>query len=259
VRIHRATVRIVPLDRTAGSADGTQDLVTPPTLDLENTSGRPVEFLRVGFGAEPRFYDVVGFDVALEGGGTFVLRPDWRTWSNTVPAGEAGPLTARVVGVRFQDGGTWGSIDDAAAPALSPLPATSHPARFENPPGAPVVVVEAKTVAGPFDGEGESRLPVVTLANTTDRRITHLKLRFKAGSPAHAVSAFPADIAPRGTYTFRSGSTVDGDPARMHVQVLGVRFDNDDIWGAFDTRIDTREPTVSVPQYIHRPEPEADP
>jgi beta-lactamase regulating signal transducer with metallopeptidase domain len=266
VRIRRATVRIVPLDRPSGSADGSQELVTPPTLDLENTSSRRVGFVRVGFGAEPRFYDMVWFAVEMEAGGSFHLQPDWRTWSNTVPADESGPLMARVVGVRFEDGGTWGSIDDdpARAPAprsvMSPArPATSYPARFENPAGAPVVVVEARTSAGPLDDEGQSRLPVVTLANTTDRRITHLKLRFKAGTPAHAVTAFAADIAPRGTYTFQSQSTFDGDPLRMHVQVLGVRFDNGDIWGAFDTRIDTRDPTVSVPQYIHRPDPGHDP
>jgi len=266
VRIRRATVRIVPLDRPAGSAVEHQEIVTPPTLDLENTSGRRVEFVRVGYGSEPRWYDVSGFDVAMAAGGSYVLEPDWRTWSNTVSAGEAARLVARVEGVRFEDGGTWGSIDDdtARAPALhsvmSPIwTATSYPARFENPQGAPVVIVEARTSAGPLDEEGQSRLPVVTLANTTDRRITHLKLRFKAGAPAHAVSAFAADIAPRGAYTFRSESTFDGDPERMHVQVLGVRFDNDDVWGAFDTRIDTREPTVSVPQYIHRPDPEHDP
>lgn len=266
VTIRRATVRIVPLDRPAGSADGPQEIVTPPTLDLENTSHRRVAFVRVGFGAEPRYYDIVGFDLEMEAGGSSHLQPDWRTWSNTVPSGEAGPPLARVVGVRFEDGGTWGSLGDDTArapaphPVMSPtVPATSYPARFENPPEAPVVILEARTSAGPFDAEGQSRLPVVTLSNATDRRVTHLKLRFKAGTPSHAVSAFAADIAPRGTYTFRSESTFDGDPARMHVQLLGVRFDNGDIWGAFDTRIDTREPTVSVPQYIHRPDPGHDP
>jgi hypothetical protein len=38
------------------------------------------------------------------------------------------------------------------------------------------------------------------------------------------------------------------------VQLLGVRFEDGLVWGAFDTTIDTREPTVSVPQYIHRPD-----
>jgi beta-lactamase regulating signal transducer with metallopeptidase domain len=252
VRIRRATVRIVPLD-------GTEDFVTPPTLDLENTSGRRVVFVRIGFGAESRWHDVAGFDVEMEAGGSHVLRPDWRTWSNTVSAGEAVSLVARVVGVRFGSGDTWGSIEGAAGRLPAPPPSRSYPSRFENPPGAPVVVVEARTGAGPLDEAGQSRLPVMTLANTTDRRITHLKLRFKAGTPAHAVTAFAADIAPRGAYTFRSESTFDGDPARVHIQVLGVRFDNGDIWGAFDTTIDTREATVSVPQYIHRPGPESDP
>jgi hypothetical protein len=130
-----------------------------------------------------------------------------------------------------------------------------------NAPGAPVVIVDARTSATTPEGaagwggeDGVSSLPVVRLANTTTRRVTALKLRFKANRPAHAVSAFAADIAPLGAYLFRSDHLVDGDPADMRVQLLGVRFEDGSIWGAFDTSIDTRDETIAVPQYIQSPD-----
>ena len=251
--IRTATARIVPLDAPATSGKDREVLVTPPTLTLENASEQRVVFVRVEFGSESRWNDTVGFPVAIEPNGSYLLQPDWRSWSNTVRAGETGRLVARVVGVRFEDGDDWGSLE-AASQTSDALPGTSYPARFENPSGAPVIIADARTARSPSSRRGESRLPVVTLTNTTRQRITHLKLRFKANAPAHAVSAFAADIAPLGTYVFRSNSLVDGDPERMHVQLLGVRFEDGTVWGAFDTTIDTRDPTISVPQYIHRPD-----
>jgi len=38
------------------------------------------------------------------------------------------------------------------------------------------------------------------------------------------------------------------------VQLLGVRFEDGSIWGAFDTVIDTREETIAVPQSIQKPD-----
>jgi hypothetical protein len=294
--VRDAAVRVAPLDGFDAPGDAGEVLVTAPTFALENLSDRRIDFVRVGYGVAAGWNDSAGFQATIAPRGSYTLEPDWRSWSNTVPAEQILRVVARVVGVRFADGGTWGAPGEAVAPASAPSPAAqpapappatpspagtpaptaprastgaratnaaaaSYVARFENPPGVPVVIVDARTsaaapnIATGWGGtDGVSSLPVVRLLNTTTRRVTALKLRFKANRPAHAVAAFAADIAPRGTYVFRSDHLVEGDPADMRVQLLGVRFEDGSIWGAFDTRIDTREETIAVPQYIRKPD-----
>ena len=132
-------------------------------------------------------------------------------------------------------------------------------AGFDNRPGAPLVIVDARTRTVPLDPrggfgqaalDGLTNLPVVTLENTTSRRIKGVKLRFKAEPGSHGVSAFATDIPPMGRAVFRSDTLIQGDPARMRIQVIGVGFEDDSLWGAFDTEIDARDETIDVPQYI---------
>jgi len=292
--VRDAAVRVAPLDGFDAPGDAGEVLVTAPTFALENLSDRPIRFVRVGYGVAKAWNDSVRFRVTIAPRVSYTLEPDWRSWSNTVPADQIGRVVARVVGVQFEDGGTWGFPGEAVAPVAAPaaapsaaaqpapapsatppptaprastvapaaeVAAASYAARFENPPGVPVVIVDARTsaaapeIATGWGGtNGVSSLPVVRLLNTTTRRVTELKLRFKANRPAHAVSSFAADIAPQGTYVFRSEHLVEGDPADMRVQLLGVRFEDGSIWGAFDTVIDTREETIAVPQSIRKPD-----
>lgn len=151
-----------------------------------------------------------------------------------------------------------------AAPNVSveqpQLPAGGEyvPAMFINPEGAPLVVVTAQTRLGarPEDGQAQAfsfgsrgaltYLPVVSLANKTDRRIVYVKIRFKADAESHAVTAMRVSIGPGGTYTFRRGSVMSGDARDMKVQVLGVQFEDGSVWGKIDASIDTRQTWLPV-------------
>ena len=126
------------------------------------------------------------------------------------------------------------------------------PARYKNPDGAPLVISDART--GIVARAGRKRaydtitLPTVTLVNTTDRRITAIKLRFKWNAEEHAVTAMQVSIRPHCAYVYtKTDLTVLGDAERMSVQVLGVVFENGDVWGSMDSTISTRIDWVAVP------------
>ncbi len=130
---------------------------------------------------------------------------------------------------------------------------------FLNPAGAPLVIYTAKTrlITRPderppsdfiLDSRGEiTHMPVVTLSNTTDRRIVAVKLRFKADADSHAVTVVNGAIEPRGTLVFTRNKAMSGSAREMKVQVLGVRFEDGSVWGSLDSRIDTRQTWLPVP------------
>ena len=139
------------------------------------------------------------------------------------------------------------------------------PARFQNPANAPLVISSALTKplsAGESSGtssfandttDKHTHLPVVLLTNNSSQRITALKLRFKSDSIAHAVTAFRADIEPHGSFVYRSNTIIPGSAEQMHVQVIGVEFIDDSIWGAMDSTISSYDLWVKVPEYIRKP------
>ncbi|HYP29676.1 MAG TPA: M56 family metallopeptidase [Blastocatellia bacterium] len=132
------------------------------------------------------------------------------------------------------------------------------PAQFENPAGAPLVVHSALTPAGGSrqsnaDAAEQTALPAVTLVNASDRRIVSVKLRFKADADEHAVSAFRLALGPGESYTYRTNRRISGRPGSMKVQVIGVQFEDGSVWGSMDSRIDTRDNWVPVPQTIRKP------
>jgi beta-lactamase regulating signal transducer with metallopeptidase domain len=245
VLVRAAETKLVP-------ASGGLEHILPPVVTMENVTGRVVSEVRVSFGDDGAWRDVVPFPVTIAPRGRYVLRPDYRRWLNTRAAGKTTRLAVRVTGVTFADGGSWGQRDRVAPEVAAPASGEEFPAGFENPPGAPLVVVDARSKAA---GDGYAALPTVTVSNTTDRRIVVVKLRFKAGADAHAVTVQRVDIGPSGRHVFASDTTLAGSPDRVTVQVVGVEFENGDVWGLLDSTIDSRWPDVPVPNAI-RPKPE---
>lgn len=263
IRITRATLKIVRV--------GNELLITPPVLSLTNDTGKRITRLRVDLRAGQIFEDSVGFDVAIGPHDSYLLRPEWREWSNTVKSVRPDELTAKIIGVRFDDGGGWGNNDDLSltpkpqteglladgSPLPDPSDAQYTPAKFINPNGAPVTVYEARTRTDKpvpntnertFFGQGDtSYLPVVTLINNSDERVVGIKLRFKADADSHAVKAIRVAIEPHASYIFAQNSIMAGRPENMHVQVLGVEFEDGRVWGSMDSWIDSRQLWVKVP------------
>lgn len=231
VRILEARSRVLEVDG--------EEAIGPPAVLLENRSGDRVVHVRIAFGAPPRFLDEVGFDVAIAPGATARITPDWREWLNQAPAGSADRLVARVAGVVYESGATWGERE------LEARDAASFPVRFENVAGAPLEVAGA--VARAATGPGDAMQPTVLLRNATGDRITAVKLRFKSDAPGHAVTAFEVSIEPRATHVFARDLNLDGSPNRVSVQVVGVEFEDGTVWGAFDTRILSAWQFVPVP------------
>ncbi|HJQ67818.1 MAG TPA: M56 family metallopeptidase [Blastocatellia bacterium] len=302
VVITDATVKVITYnasDARSGSNE-TYELITEPRITLVNNTDRHITGLRLSFDLKPVSFDITRLRVSLLPHKMRTLSVARRIWSNILSAGGAMPLVVRVSGVQFKDGGTWGSMDskdsrqvdaprapeavieqpsptpkpEVAPPSEEPLPddgsAEYAPARFNNPPGAPIIITEARTRLGirPEDrntaysfagGSGEiTYLPVLKLENTTGQRITSIKLRFKAERESHAVTFVRAVIEPHSSYTFRKNSSMSGSSRDMRVQVLGVRFEDGSVWGALDSTINARDEVVSIPLSISRPGPESD-
>jgi hypothetical protein len=156
------------------------------------------------------------------------------------------------------------TLEPAVAPEReTPAPVRTGeylPAHFVNPTGAPLTIYTASTPASvsPQAGGGaeQTSLPIVTLINGSGRRIVAIKLRFKAGSDEHAVSAFRVSLDPGATYTYRSDRTITGSAASMKVQVIGVQFEDGSIWGSMNSRINARDTWVQIPLTIRRSEDE---
>jgi hypothetical protein len=54
-------------------------------------------------------------------------------------------------------------------------------------------------------------------------------------------------IEPHQSYVFRRTSVMLGTPVNMHVQILGVVFDDQSIWGSMNSSISTRDWWASTP------------
>lgn len=307
VIITDARVKVVSSAQSDGDTEGDEnyELITEPRITLANNTDRRITGLRLSFDMKPVSHDITKIQIPIPPNSIRTLSIGRQSWSNILAAGTAKRLVVKVFGVQFEDGGTWGSmgsekggeIDAPRAPealieqppateSAAPTPepdgppspdgplqddesAAYIPARFNNPPGAPIMITEARTRLGirpedsyaarPFaGGTGEmTYLPILVLANTTGQRITGVKLRFKADRESHAVTFAKGAIEPHGSYTFRSKTIITGSATDMRVQVLGVRFEDGSVWGSLDSTINGRDEYVSIPLTISKPGPES--
>jgi hypothetical protein len=87
------------------SMDRGHDVTWTPGLSLHNTSSHRVVGLRLRFKADAQSHAVTGFDEPIEPGQTLVVPPRRSMW------GKPDAMTVQVLGVQFEDGTTWGSLE----------------------------------------------------------------------------------------------------------------------------------------------------
>ena len=110
---------------------------------------------------------------------------------------------------------------------------------FKNSVKAPLLITDAKVRAVPRekDGPGDefAVLPVVTLANNTDRQVSGFSLEFRNGPERRAYfERVPSVIEPHTAYTSggqRRFIILVGEPDGWSVRVGGVAFADGEVWG----------------------------
>lgn len=165
--------------------------------------------------------------------------------------GNPGPPPAAPVLAGAPSGPLTGVPSQRATPGADRIPA-----KFLNPDDAPVVISQAWTEAGEpspnangigVPGPGPtSYWPAVTLTNDADEAVVAVKLRFSATSASQAITAVQVRIAPHASYTFKQNSIMQGRPEDMRVQLLGVQFEDGQVWGSMNAPVDARQTWVSV-------------
>ena len=181
-----ARVKVVSSAQSDGHTEGdeTYEMITEPRITLANNTDRRIIGLRLSFYLKPISQDITKLRVSIPPNSIRTVSIDRHSWSNIIVAGSAKPLVVKVFSVQFEDGGTWGAIgtekdvklDAPRAPeapieqppatestAPTPEPEGAHqsddflpddesaeyiPARFVNPPGAPIMITEARTRLG---------------------------------------------------------------------------------------------------------------
>lgn len=130
--------------------------------------------------------------------------------------------------------------------------AIESPIRIDNTDGAPVTVSEAKVKGArlaevPAGGSGASGAASSTMiiiyfmqakikvSNTSDRRTTGIGLQFTNAETKRKfyILRFPLSIDPKKDYEIESVFCGEsGEPARLAVQVVTVRFEDKSTWGS---------------------------
>jgi len=277
VRILEAGVRLV------ARADGGETGLTGVEMTLENRDpSRRLTGLRVALDLpHTRDRTECAVDIAPGGRGRLVLEPD--QWSAVMPEGDASHLLVHITAARFDRGDAWELAEPAlaapealagtseqpapappAAQAASrslkaPTPRPPHPgpersfpsgpalpARFRNPADAPVRITAARTPERDATlGPGETLLPEVRLENRSGHRVVAVKLRFKAAPESHSVTVYSTTIEPGATAILWRDFAMQGRAEAMTAQVVGVRFENGEVWGSMDSLIDARDAWVA--------------
>lgn len=153
-----AKIRVVRLD------DETE-MVTAPVVALINNTDQRIVFLRLSLRIGPQSHDVVGFRVAIEPHGAYLLQSDSHNWSNTVRLGVK-KIETKIVGVRFEDGSTWGKMS-AIEPVLAPSAVSeATPQPMGLAPGAQPSAPTQPPLLAP---KADSELPRIAPPGPNDR------------------------------------------------------------------------------------------
>lgn len=152
-----------------------------------------------------------------------------------IPGGIAGGVPGGVVGDVTQYG--WAVESSHLIERLEQAP--ELPIEFKNSGKAPLAITEAKVkqLQDERDAPGDpyAVLPLVTVSNTTDRRIRAFTLEFRNGPERRVYyERVPSSIEGRGVFT--SGRpkrfvVLAGGATAWTVRVAGVLFEDGDAWG----------------------------
>ena len=252
VVIHQASVRAVPRE-----SDGPGDeFAVAPVITFTNNSGRRIRGFVIELRNASQRYDY--FERAtspIEPQATYTSRSPRRLM---FMVGRPENLYVRVIGVVFDDGEVWGVVPPPPPPpppaelkTLEWAPETA--ARVNNHNGAPLTITSAtlktaRVVAGQREGteaNSDERYMVklgVQLANNTGRRITGLAIGFARPSKDGMRTFVSARVEPFGTYNLELPSPdspgygafpLPGNPNFHEVSVIGVKFEDGEVWGDF--------------------------
>lgn len=152
-----------------------------------------------------------------------------------IPGGIPGGVPGSVVGVVTQYG--WAVEGNHVIEILQQAPELSI--EFKNSAKSPLSITEAKVkqLQGEKDSPGDPYpvLPLVTVSNTTDRRIEGFTLEFRNGPERRAYyERVPSSIEARGVYTSGRQNrfvVLAGGASGWTVRVGGVLFEDGDVWG----------------------------
>jgi TonB family protein len=167
--------------------------------------------------------------------------------------------TVRVAGVIFEDGDVWGAVPPPPPPPPPPpsaelrlfdqVPETAI--GFKNSEGAPLSITSATVKAFRIDpslqpgsdSNSEDRYLIKTmvqLVNNTSRRITGVGIEYPSAESKDWMRTFATvKIDPYGSYRLGSPSPeasalfLRGNPDRMEARVMGVQFEDGEVWGSF--------------------------
>jgi TonB family protein len=151
-----------------------------------------------------------------------------------VPGGVPGEIPGGVVGVVTKFG--W-EVQGKLLEMLDQAP--ESPIEFKNSAKAPLAITDAKVRQLPSErgepGDMYAVVPVVTLANNTDRRIKGFTLEFRKGLERRAYyERVPSLIDARGVYASGRQNrfvVLVGGANGWSLRVAGVLFEDGDAWG----------------------------
>lgn len=152
-----------------------------------------------------------------------------------IPGGIPDGVPDRVAGVVTPYG--WAVEGNHLIAILQQEPEISI--EFKNSAKSPLSITEAKVKQshGEKDAPGNlyAVLPLVTVSNTTDRRVKGFTLEFRNGSERRAYyERIPSSIEARGVYTSGRQNrfvVLAGGASGWTVRVAGVLFEDGDAWG----------------------------
>jgi TonB family protein len=167
--------------------------------------------------------------------------------------------SVRVAGVVFEDGEVWGVVPPPPPP---PPPeefrklewAPEIAIRFDNREGAPLSITSATVKAARLerllrngsDQDSEERYLiklVVQLVNNTARRISGVAIEYPSAESKDWMRTYASvKIEPHESYKLESPHPeapgygalfLRGNPDRMEARVMGVKFEDGEVWGSF--------------------------
>ena len=237
--------RLRAVKSTRGDGD---EIAAVPVLTLVNKTDRRVRGFILEFrkGYEGRTYFERPASM-IEPGGTYATGGQKRF---ILLFGNPETWLVRVGGVIFEDGEVWGSVPPPPPPPpprpaeyleLQNAPESSVP--VNNPGGAPIsltsAILKAVRIERPgANSDSESRyLMALTarLVNNTARRITAVAIEYGARESKESLRVFTSiKLEPHGSYDLESTAPHPSNPgAFIEARVIGVRFEDGEIWGDF--------------------------
>jgi TonB family protein len=262
--ITEAKIRAVP--RTIDEPG--DEFAVLPLITVVNTSNRQVRAFSFEFrkGSERRGFFETN-NSPIEPQATYVSGRQKRFF---MLVGDPEGWSVRVGGVLFADGDVWGSVPPTPPPPPPPPPtpelmkrleqAPETAVQFTNKEGTPLSInsatmreVRMDDRIGPNSIPEEVHLIVLTaeVSNNTDRRIVGAVLRFATGSSMNtsyaSVRIEPHASAKVELPNSKGFSVFRGSTQGLEATVIGVRFEDGDVWGTSFPALPPPPPPLQEP------------